>query len=72
MSAALKAIAGKRAIVLFPVCLTVVLFLFGARLDLPALSPTLLAVNAVLAAVSAGGATAILIIAGWGFEPAMA
>lgn len=64
----LKAIAWKRAIVLFPVCLTVVLFLFGARLDLPALSPTLLAVNAALAVVSAGGATAILIIAGWGLS----
>lgn len=68
MSAALKAIAWKRAIVLFPVCLTVALFLFGARLDLPALSPTLLAVNAVLAVVSAGVATAIVIMAGWGLS----
>lgn len=68
MSAALKAIAWKRAIVLFPIFLTVALFLFGARLDLPALSPTLLATNAVLALVSAGVATALLIIAGWGLS----
>lgn len=68
MSAALKAIAWKRAIVLFPIFLTVALFLFGVRLDLPALSPTLLAANAVLALVSAGVATALLIIAGWGLS----
>ena len=65
MVSALKAIAWRRVAFLFPVSLAVVLFLFGARLDLSALSPPLLAVNALLALVSAGFVTAALIIVPW-------
>ena len=63
-----KAIAWKQAIVLFPVCLAIALFLFGAQLDLRSLSPTFLAVNAVLAVVSAGVGTAILLSGAWGLS----
>lgn len=68
MVSALKAIAWRRVAFLFPVSLAVALFLFGARLDLSALSPPLLAVNALLALMSAGFATAILIIVPWGLR----
>ena len=64
----MKAIAWRRVAFLFPVFLTVALFLFGAKLDLSALSPPLLAVKAVLALVSAGFATAVVIVVPWGLR----
>ena len=63
-----EAIAWKRAIVQFPICLTIALFLFGAQLDLRSLSPAFLAVNAALAVVSAGIGTAILLSVAWGLS----
>lgn len=68
MVSELKAIAWRRVAFLFSVSLAVVLFLFEARLDLPTLSPTLLAVNALLALMSAGLATAVLIVLPWGLR----
>ena len=60
MSAALKALAWKRAIVLFPICLTIALFLISARLDLRS-APLGLSLQVVAGALVFSGAAAAAI-----------